>query len=297
MPTGRRRTEGPHYRSGHRLGGVGLRSKSPWHHGGHGVVDIVGPVAPPGRASGRGDSQECTQIGGNGPSAPFRGIRVHCCAVGLGCGWPWDRNSVHRSPKTAYQRHFGAFVYTVATRAAPGGTSASTTMACRLRLLAGPSRLGGKTGSARVALPLAASSPRRQPTRTPEELRITALRGFWWVARAGMERKRGRRAIAPQPGEDRGGEVLYVAKASGYPLDGPCESLPLEVGVGGPAAEVAGDLLSPLPDRPGDRPRLGDVRVAPFGRRSRRASVPPLLPSPVRRHRASPRSSGRSGPS
>ena len=26
-------------------------------------------------------TQECTQIGGNGLSGPFRGIRVHCCAV------------------------------------------------------------------------------------------------------------------------------------------------------------------------------------------------------------------------
>ena len=34
---------------------------------------------------------------------------------------------------------------------APGGTSASTTMACRRRLLACPSRLVGKTGSERVA--------------------------------------------------------------------------------------------------------------------------------------------------
>ena len=54
---------------------------------------------------------------------------------------------------------FGAFVYTVATRVtiriatrvASGGTSASATMACRRRLLAGPSRLVGKTGSERAA--------------------------------------------------------------------------------------------------------------------------------------------------
>ena len=58
---------------------------------------------------------------------------------------------------------FGVFVYTVATRvatrvtiriatrAAPGGASASAAMACRRRLLAGPSRLVGKTDSERVA--------------------------------------------------------------------------------------------------------------------------------------------------
>ena len=107
----------------------------------------------------RATTQECTQIGGNGLSAPFWGICVHCCAVGLGCGWPWDRNSVHKWEDRASRRRFGAFVYTVATRvairiatrAAPGGTSASATTACRRRLLAGPSRLVGKTGSERVA--------------------------------------------------------------------------------------------------------------------------------------------------
>ena len=61
----------------------------------------------------RATTQECTQIGGNDPSGPFRGIRVHCCAVGLGCGWPWDRNSVHKWEDRASPRRIGAFVYTV----------------------------------------------------------------------------------------------------------------------------------------------------------------------------------------
>ena len=131
--------------------------------------------------------QECTQIGENGLSAPFWGICVHCCdAVGrrgdagvytdrrkwplcavLGhlctllrcCGQTWGRRSVHKWENRASPRRFGAFVYTVATRvairiatrAASGGTSASATTACRRRPLAGPSRLVGKTGSARVA--------------------------------------------------------------------------------------------------------------------------------------------------
>ena len=107
----------------------------------------------------RATTQECTQIGKNGPSGPFWGICVHCCAVGLGCGWPWDRNSVHKWEDRASRGHFGAFVYTVATRvatriatrAASGGTSASAATACRRRPLAGPSRSVGKTGSARVA--------------------------------------------------------------------------------------------------------------------------------------------------
>ena len=72
---------------------------------------VTAPTAwasPPGRRT-----QECTQIGGNGPSGPFRGICVHCCAVGLGCGWPWDRNSVHKWEDRASPRRIGAFVYTV----------------------------------------------------------------------------------------------------------------------------------------------------------------------------------------
>ena len=58
----------------------GPQVQVPWHHGGHGAVDVVGPVALPGRTSGRGD-KECTQIGENGLSAPFFAICVHCCAV------------------------------------------------------------------------------------------------------------------------------------------------------------------------------------------------------------------------
>ena len=75
------------------------------------------------------------------------------------CGQTWGRRSVHRLAKMASPHRFGSFVYTVATRvtiriatrAALGGTSASATTACRRRPLAGPSRLVGKTGSARVA--------------------------------------------------------------------------------------------------------------------------------------------------
>ena len=141
----------------------------------------------------RATTQECTQIGQNGLSAPFWSICVHYWAVGLGCGLPWDRNSVHKWEDRASPRRFGAFVYTVgllrccgqtwgrrsvhksvemaspcrfgafvytvatrvtiriAMRAVSGGTSASATMACRRRLLAGPSRLVGKTNSERAA--------------------------------------------------------------------------------------------------------------------------------------------------
>ena len=86
----------------------GPQVQVPWHHGGHGAVDVVGPVALPGHTSGRGDKEctqigenglsepfwgicvvapswagvgakECTQIGENGPTEPFWGICVHCC--------------------------------------------------------------------------------------------------------------------------------------------------------------------------------------------------------------------------
>ena len=95
-------------------------------------------------------TRECTQIGENGLSAPFRGICVHCCVAGVARAdggdttvytdwrkWPlgavlghlctllrrggrtsgrWGRRSVHRSEKMGSRRRFGAFVYTVASR-------------------------------------------------------------------------------------------------------------------------------------------------------------------------------------
>ena len=54
-------------------------------------------------------------MGGSGLSAPFRGVCVHCWAVGLlgCCEQPWGRNSVHKSVEMAPRGRFGAFVYTV----------------------------------------------------------------------------------------------------------------------------------------------------------------------------------------
>ena len=43
---------------------------------GQGAVDVGGPVAPSGRASGCEGAQECTQIDENGPSGPFWDIRI-----------------------------------------------------------------------------------------------------------------------------------------------------------------------------------------------------------------------------
>ena len=107
---------------------------------GHGAVDVVGPVTPPGRAIGRGDSQECTQISENGPLEPFWSVCVHFCDASF------------------------------ATRAASGGTSAPTAMACRRRPLGGRLPLGRENrlcvSGATASL---ASSPRQQPTQAPGE--------------------------------------------------------------------------------------------------------------------------------
>ena len=134
----------------------------------------------------RATTQQCTQIGGNGLSAPFWGVCVHCCNSRGSCERPWGRRSVHRSAKMASRSRFGAFVYTVATRvamriatrAAPGGTSASATTACRRRPLAGPSRLVGKIGSARVA-PLPGWRLRRgvNPHEPLKSLRLQPVKG------------------------------------------------------------------------------------------------------------------------
>ena len=43
---------------------------------------------------------------------------------------------------------------------------------------------------------------------------------FWWVSRARAERRRGRRATGPQPGEDRGGESPALRDLPDGPLDG-----------------------------------------------------------------------------
>ena len=98
--------------------------------------------------------QECTQIGENGLSEPFRGICVHCCAAASGrgyagvytnrrkwplgavlghlctllrrCGQTWGRRSVHKSAKMASRRRLGALVYTVTPLRADVGTQECT---------------------------------------------------------------------------------------------------------------------------------------------------------------------------
>ena len=65
----------------------------------------------------------------NGRIGPLRAVLGHLCTL------------LRRESRYESRRELPA----------PGGTSASTAMACRRRPLAGPSRLVGKTGSARVA--------------------------------------------------------------------------------------------------------------------------------------------------
>ena len=81
----------------------------------------------------------------------------------------WGHKSVHRSVKTASRSRSGAFVYTVATRAASGSTSSSTAMVCRRRPLGDRLPLGRENGLCASAAARLASSPRQQTTQTPEE--------------------------------------------------------------------------------------------------------------------------------
>ena len=97
----------------------GPQVRAPWHHGGHGAIDVVGPVASPGRASGRGGKGVYTDW----LKWPLGAVLGHSCTLLHRCGQVRERRSVHRSTKMASRRHFGAFVYTVGARVASGGAS------------------------------------------------------------------------------------------------------------------------------------------------------------------------------
>ena len=118
----------------HRPGGVGLRSEHP---------SVTGSMGP----STSWDSW---------PTRSREG--------------PWGRRSVHRSAKTASRSRFGAFVYTVALASCVGwherlnrhGVSAAPPLGGRLSL-GWENGLCVSTAAARLA-----SSPRQQPTQTPD---------------------------------------------------------------------------------------------------------------------------------
>ena len=100
-------------------------------------------------------------IEGRVQSAPFREVRRS--------GQAWGTKSVHRSAKTASRRRSGAFVYTVATQAASGGTRASTAMVCRRRPLAGPLPFGRENKLCASAATSLASSLMSSLIQTPDE--------------------------------------------------------------------------------------------------------------------------------
>ena len=118
----------------HRPGGVGLRSEHP------GITGAMGPST-------------------SWDSWPTRSREG-----------PWGRRSVHRSAKTASRSRFGAFVYTVAPTSCVGWHERLN----RHGVSATPPRwpplpwwengLCASTAAARLT-----SSPRQQPTQTPEE--------------------------------------------------------------------------------------------------------------------------------
>ena len=115
----------------------------------------------------------------NGRIGPLRAGLGRLCTLLRCCERPWGRRSVHRSAEMASRRRFGAFVYTVATRVAIRIAPRAACVRWHERL----SRHGVPAAPPRWPLPLGredrlcasgaaarlASSPRRQPTRTPEE--------------------------------------------------------------------------------------------------------------------------------
>ena len=70
----------PRWGGPHCPGRVNLRSERPGITGAMGSSTSWNPWPRPVTRAAVG-TQECTQIGENGPSEPFRGVCVHCCAV------------------------------------------------------------------------------------------------------------------------------------------------------------------------------------------------------------------------
>ena len=88
----------------------GPQVRAPWRHGGHGAVDVVGPVVPPGLARGRGDAGVYTDW----RKWPLGAVLGHLCTLLRCCRQMWRRRSVHRSAKMTSRSRFGSIVYTVA---------------------------------------------------------------------------------------------------------------------------------------------------------------------------------------
>ena len=83
----------------------GSQARAPWCHGGHGAVDVMGPMAPPGHARGRGDAGVYTDW----RKWPLGAVLGHSCTllrlaraarVAPPLGWRLCRSSnPHKLPK------------------------------------------------------------------------------------------------------------------------------------------------------------------------------------------------------
>ena len=83
-------------------------------------------------------------------------------------------------------------------------------------------------------------------------------RGFWWVSRARAERRRGRRATGPQPGEDRSGESPASRNPPAALLTGGVSELAFSMWADG----IPGGPPSPVLARGGRfRPLLTAIRL------------------------------------
>ena len=113
----------------------GPQVQAPWRHGGHRVVVVVGPVAPPGRASGRDDSGVYTDR----QKWSLGAVLGHLCTL-----LRRELRRVARAPQPPWRADSAPSV----ARLSPGREN----------------RLCASDAAARLAFSL-----RGQPTQTPEE--------------------------------------------------------------------------------------------------------------------------------
>ena len=113
----------------------GPQVRTPWRHGGHGVVDVVGPVAPPGRTSSRGDAGVYTDW----RKWPLGAVLGHSCTL-----LRRELRRVARAPQPPWR-----------AGSAPSVARPS---------LGRENRLCASGAAVRLAF-----SPGRQPTQTPKE--------------------------------------------------------------------------------------------------------------------------------
>ena len=122
------------------------------------------------RSSDRGDAGVYTDWQKWTPDA----VLGHLCTLLHCCGQPWGRRSVHKSVEMASRSYFGAFVYTVATREDRSSDRGDAGVYTDWRKWPLDAVLG------HLCTLLRRDSPRRQPTRTPEEpKKDMSLRIIW----------------------------------------------------------------------------------------------------------------------